>query len=824
MVIRKDLNNGWQFTEGGGNNWKGAKVPGCFQMDLMARGKLPDLFYRMNEQKFIDLESLDWDYKNEFILNKEDFSFSQINLVFEGLDTFADIYLNDKHLGRTENMFIPYTYNVSDILRAGKNTLFIHFDSPVKTERTIKKTYPSSIKSERSYIRKAQYSFGWDWGPRVVQTGIWRKVHLEFIDKAKLVNPFVYTEKIGGDCALVNASCEVLKCPGETERLEIETTISFDGREVVSSREQLPAVKKTGKICKKLKIKKPRLWYPNGMGGQDLYEIKFSLFCGGKKIDAVSHIFGLKTVKLIQKKDSEGKSFIFEINGIKTFCKGANWIPADNLLPALTKQDYYGLVKMAKDANMNMLRVWGGGIYEDEAFYNACTELGIMVWQDFMYACDRYPDEFGWFRKLARTEADSIVKKLRNHTSIAIWCGNNENNWGFHSWWGLGDPEFLGNYIYKKILPEVCAANDPSRPYWVSSPYGGKDPNSEGEGDRHSWEVWSGWENYDAYTKDTGRFLSEFGFQAMPDWKTVLSFTEEDDRKILNQVMISHNKQKKGTERIFKFMMENVGLPKGLRNFTYLSQFNQSEALRTGVEHWRNRKFKTSGALFWQLNDCWPVASWSCIDYYKRKKALWYYSRRFFANILPYLKFEEDKLLLTIVNDFKENKKAKVTLKAYKLDGKKVWENVFKINLPGNDVTGAKVFRVSEFVKKYNECLIMRTTRTTIVPHPANKELFDTVIFVDVEVDDKTYSNYFVFDKFRNLDLGNPRVKLTQKNKTLYITSDKPVFGFFIEPENNVDCSDNCLILEPGKSYEVNFSDNPGRIKTLNIKDMTTDI
>ncbi|MBN1385005.1 MAG: glycoside hydrolase family 2 protein [Elusimicrobia bacterium] len=824
MLLKKTLNGSWQFRKNKENNWERAVVPGCIQMDLMALGKLPDPFFGTNEIQFIGMEADEWSYRKTFIIEKEELSYSQIKLVFEGIDTFCDVYLNDKHLGRTENMFIPYIYDVKSIIKQGKNILVVDFDSPIKTIKKIEKSsfmLKSAFETARPYVRKAQYSYGWDWGPRIAQTGIWRDVYLEFIDKAKITNPFIFTEGIKKDIALMNIECDILDyCNGE--KLDLETIISFHGRKIFSFKKQLRGVKGENKISRKIKIRNPKLWYPNGMGEQNLYDIQYILYFKNKKVDSLRTHFGIRMIKLVQEKDSKGRGFLFEINGIRTFCKGANWIPADSLLPRITKKDYYDFIAYAKNANMNMLRVWGGGIYENSAFYDACDRMGIMIWQDFMYACAEYPDNLSWFRKLAEQEAEIIVKKLRNHPSIILWCGNNENSMMLHYHRRKNRPKILGSYIYERILPKICTKNDGSRPYWISSPYGGKEPNSENEGDRHSWDIYINWLDYEYYKKDTGRFISEFGFQAMPTWKTVLSFTEEKDRSILSQVILCHNKIIKGHERQVKFLFERIGLPRDFKSFVYLTQFNQAEAIKTGVEHWRNRKFKTSGALFWQFNDCWPVASWSCIDYYKRKKALYYYSKKFFANVLPYLKFENNRIQLSIVNDFNEDKNAKITVEAYKLNGKRVLRRNFKTKILKNNVTKVKVFHTSEFINKNIGYIMMKETDSyNTVPSIVNKELIDTIIFADVIVDNKTYSNYLVFDKFRNLDIQEARIKTVVKGREMEINVDKPVFGLFIEPENDVDVSDNSLILRPGKTYRVSFSGNPGNIKTFDLKRLT---
>ena len=356
------------------------------------------------------------------------------------------------------------------------------------------------------------------------------------------------------------------------------------------------------------------------------------------------------------------------------------------------------------------------------------------------------------------------------------------------------------------------------------APYGGDDPNSENEGDRHSWDVWTQWQDYEKYTDDNGRFISEFGFQAMPCWKTVLSFSEEEDRKILSQVMLSHNKMEQGTERLVKFIVERIGFPKDFKSFVYLTQLNQAEAIKTGVEHWRARKFETSGTLYWQFNDCWPVASWSCIDYYKRKKALWYYTKKFFAPILPSLRFDRGKISLEIVNDFPDKKEANVAIKSYNFDGRKIFQEDFKLNLSGNSVTDGGSFEISDVIEESEKTIVTKNINAFIRPCQVDKDLLETVLFVEIEVDGNVYENYLVFDKFRNLKLQHAKVEFKSRGDSIELHADKPVFGLFIETEKDIDISDNCLIMEPGKVYRINFSSSPGEIEFFHLAEMVQEI
>ena len=603
---------------------------------------------------------------------------------------------------------------------------------------------------------------------------------------------------------------------------ELQAEISVYANDHLQARTTVPVIEVRGEpaIDVSMVIPNAQLWWPNELGEQPLYDIVIRLSANGELCDEHTFRSGIRTVRLLQEDDVEGRSFVFVINGVKVFAKGANWIPADSFLPRLTQEDYRSYIRLAQQAHMNMLRIWGGGIYEDPAFFRACDEMGIMVWQDFTYACAQYPDELDWFQELARDEAEEVVKALRNHPSLVLWCGNNENNWGFDEWWHNGVPKYLGNYVYREILPQVIADLDPSRPYWVSSPYGQGKPNSMSDGDRHSWTVWSNWQDYGGYLKDTGRFLSEFGFQAMPNWKTVLSYTAPEDRTILSPVVIHHNKMTEGTERLLRFLAGRVGLPKDLQSFVYLTQFNQAEAIKTGVEFWRRRKFMTSGALYWQINDCWPVASWSCLDYYKRKKGLYYYTKQFFAPVLPTLRQDGDDIILEAVNDQLRDLPAHVRVTAYNLDGRKLGEQVFDARLLANDVTPLARLSLADLGIGFSPRVLPVDASSTTLPRELNGELLDAVVFAELQAgspDGSTYHarNYLVFSRFRSLHLQQPQISVQAHGQSITLTSPVPAFGVFIETEQDVDLSDNCVILEPNTPYTIRCSEEPGNVQTL---------
>ncbi len=824
MVRKKFLNGTWSFSEAGSNNWKNGTVPGCIQLDLLESGELPDPFYRMNEAYMKELEKKEWIYKREYNLSKDDITgCSKINLVFEGVDTFSHVYVNSIYAGSTQNMFIPYTYDITNLVVEGKNIVEMIFDSTVKNIYNMKGKSPIAIDATceraRPYARKAQYSFGWDWGPRIPQVGLWRQVYIEFVKNARINNCYFFTEKLSENIAKVRIKADMEMYVQNNVEADIEVYLNKVLQ--VKTPASIRNIKGVFGIDEPIQINHPQIWYPNGLGKQPLYEVIIRLHQNGNVITEKAFRAGIRTVKIIQEPDLTGKKFIFEVNGIKVFAKGANWIPPDSLLPRVKWEDYYKYIQLAKEANMNMIRVWGGGIYEDSAFYSACDEMGIMVWQDFMYSCAQYPDEMEWFRKLAAEEAEIIVKKLRNHPSIVLWCGNNENNWGFVDWWGNGIPKYYGNYIYREILPQVCAELDPSRPYWVSSPYGGEHPNGMKEGDRHSWSVWSEWEDYEEYKNDTGRFISEFGFQAMPDWRTVVSYSEDTDRHVFSPVMISHNKNMEGMEKLVRFLVARIGFPKDFNSFVYLTQFNQAEAIKTGVEHWRSRKFMTAGTLYWQFNDCWPAASWSCVDYCKRKKALYHYTKRFFAQILPLVKREEHGIAVYVISDLLQEVTGKVRLSMYSLNGRKIYEEKFEVNIIPNDITKAKNIEFSEIEIGNTPRLLPVDGFCTNAPEELNGNLIDTCVYIDVKVEDEVFLNYLLFDKFRNLNIQKPVIDLEVIEDKIVMKTDKPAFGVFIETDNEIDLSDNCIFMEPGKEYVLECSEVPLNTVAINLHGLT---
>ena len=759
--MKISLNGGWHIHDDEGEFEFIGNVPGTVQGDLVDLGLIPHPYVGLNEELFLRLEKKSWEYTYEFEV--EELSEGLIcDLVFEGIDTLSYVYLNGEFLGKTEDMFLEYRFPVNGILKRGKNFLRVKILSPIGEPGTLMQNYGRLAATHeydvRPYIRKAQYSYGWDWGARIAASGIWRDVFIEIREDARLFGATAYLENLKGN----------IRVTGYVDGVEdvslYEVKVLMDGKELGIC----PVDTGVGGISFSKKFKKEdiKLWYPRGMGDQTLYHFQFILLKDGEEVYSQEKRIGLRTVKIVQEKDEEGESFIFYINERPVFAKGANWIPAENILSWLSPKDYEELIQMAYDANMNMLRVWGGGIYEDEAFYSKCDELGIMVWQDFMFACAEYPDHLTWFRNLANREVRENIVKLRHHPSIVLWCGNNENNWGFDEWLQfahkVGD-KFLGNTLYLEDFPMICKEEDPSRPYWPSSPYGGTRPNAEDGGDRHNWSVWSGWQDYTEYNKDHGRFLSEVGFQGPPDPETIKFFAKGEERDIFSKVIVAHNKQEEGPERIMKFIHNHFGIVSNFDTIVYLSQLNQAEAIKEGVEHWRARKYKSAGTIYWQLNDSWPVFSWSAVDYFKRPKALYWYTKRFYRDILPVCLRYDDGVVLKIIND-RESIYGDLQVDAYDMQtGEKLFEKIYEDIRVGED----DVVSVDD-LSFYG--------------------LERSLLFMKFITDKGTYRNDKLLANLREINLINPELKIEKDGNSLTINTKYPAYGVYIlgkNPEEN---------------------------------------
>ena len=657
-----------------------ARVPGTVHTDLMRQRVIPDPFYRTNENDVQWVADQQWLYRRTFDVPPQLLAEDVVHLVAEGLDTYAAIRINGKHVATTANMFIEHRFDVKRFLRAGKNSIEIEFDSPIAQSRALEAKHGRlrvALQPHRVYVRKAQYSFGWDWGPTLPTCGIWRSIWLEAFSHGKLKNPFVRVISLDRARASIEIAVEIER----TTHDNLYVRACIGGPDTAQECE-VPV--RGNKVILPIRLRNPQLWWPNGSGDQPLYTAVLSLMRNDEELNTIEVPFALRTVRLLQEPDRKGRSFIIEINGEKIFCKGADWIPCDSFLPRVEDGTYERLLHLAKDAHFNMLRVWGGGVYERDTFYHLCDELGLMVWQDFMFACGEYPHA-PWFLRNVEAEAEEVVRRLRNHPSIVLWCGNNECEWLFCTENPDKSPEEMnGAIIFRELLPAVCGRLDGTRPYWRSSPFGEGFPNAESNGNHHQWTIWSFWRDFPEYEKNHARFVTEFGFQAPAHLRTFEKVTLPTERHPQSITVQHHNKQIEGTERLFRFLAAHHIVPPDFEEFIYKTQLVQAEALKCAVEHWRRRKFATAGALFWQLNDCWPVSSWSVIDSALRPKAAYYFAKRFFAPVLLSFKRHDNHLEVWASNDLLQVVKGTLELSFTSVTGQSVWTRRLPVRLGSN--------------------------------------------------------------------------------------------------------------------------------------------
>ncbi len=632
------LNGAWHVRRCGTSNTYAARVPGCVHEDLLRAGAIADPYFRDNEVKQQWIGAADWEYTRTFDVPAPLLACARVLLECDGLDTFATITLNGRQIARTDNMFRTWRVDVKSAVRAGRNTIAIRFASVLpymrqrERQRSMKGVHNAAHESYgRAYVRKMQCDFGWDWGPVLVTCGIFRALRVVAYDIARLDDVLVQQEHARGAVTLaVRATVATAR---RTADLQAHVCVR-QGRRVVAEA-TVPVAR--GVAHARLRIAEPALWWPRGLGAQPLYTVTVELHAAhGAALDAWARKIGLRTLRVRCKHDKWGESFYFEANGVPFFAKGANWIPADAIYTRVSREHYRMLLRSAVDANMNMLRVWGGGYYEDDAFYELCDQLGLCVWQDCMFACSKYPYEDRAFVENVRAELADNVRRLRHHACLALWCGNNELE---YDWIGLGKDE-VSHYrrFFDVLVPRVIARQDPQRDYWPGSPHTPgahrKQPDEPTRGDAHLWSVWHGRQPFEWYRTAHHRFVSEFGFQSFPEPATVAAFTQPGDRAVNSRIMDLHQRSQIGNAAIMQYMLDWFAMPLGFENAAWLSQIQQGLAIKYAVEHWRRLVPRCMGALYWQLNDCWPVASWASIDFHGRWKALQYMARKFFAPVL----------------------------------------------------------------------------------------------------------------------------------------------------------------------------------------------
>ena len=606
-----------------------ASVPGSVYHDLLQAGLIPDPFYRHNEDDALKIMEYDFVYSRDFSVEKDLLGCDAVLLRCHGLDTLAVIEINGQEAGRADNMHRTWEFDVKALLHEGRNSIRVTLRSPTKYIRKEFKRRPIEGSADAMegfpHLRKAHCMFGWDWGPHLPDAGIWRDIELVGIETARFRDVYVTQQHETGKVTLHIASHIDAVTAGETK---VAVTVTGpDGKAVCGE----------GAECT-LEIPDPKLWWPAGLGGQPLYTVEVTLSAGGKIVDTWKNRIGLRTLTIHREKDEWGECFCHRVNGVDVFAMGADYIPEDNLLPRVTPERTRRLLEDAKAANMNTIRVWGGGYYPGDDFYDSCDELGLMVWQDFMFACAAYELSEA-FEENVTAEFTDNIRRLRHHASLALWCGNNEIESFVPMGRWVSNQQEIADYIklYEYIMPKLLKKEDPQTFYWPSSPSSGgsfDDPSADNRGDSHYWAVWHGLKPFTDYRNHFLRYTSEFGFQSFPCMATIESFTEPEDRNVFSYVMEKHQRNASANGKIAEYLSQTYLYPSTFDAFVYASQLLQAQAMQYGVEHWRRNRGRCMGAVVWQLNDCWPVTSWASIDYYGRWKALHYYEKRFFAPVL----------------------------------------------------------------------------------------------------------------------------------------------------------------------------------------------
>jgi beta-mannosidase len=819
--IRINLESGWRFREAGKDAWHTATVPGCVHTDLLANKLIDDPFYRDNEQKLQWIGKTDWEYQTTFNVSPELLSRQHVELVFEGLDTYAEVFLNGVSVLKADNMFRTWRADAKATLKAGSNSLVIRFRSPVNEVLPVmaKMSYQLPSPNDQGektspHTRKAPYHYGWDWGPRFVTSGVWKPVHIEAWNGARIADLHVSQKRVNSSAADLTAEVEIISDAA------IEATVIVDDltsrRVAAQSKVRLTAG--TNRVPLNFVIARPALWWPNGLGAQPLYRFRARLLMNGRLTDVARVRTGLRSLELRQQPDQWGKSFEFRINGVPVFAKGGNWIPADSFPTRVTREKYRHMLASVRDTNMNMLRVWGGGIYESDEFYELCDEMGILVWQDFMFACAMYPGT-PEFLENVRAEATDNVKRLRNHPSLVIWAGNNEVETAWQHWgWKQSLPASLWDdylKIFHGVLKEVCAALDPERPYWPSSPSSNleDDPDSEKIGDVHFWRVWHFAEPFTNYEQQFPRFMSEYGFQSFPQIETVSTYTLPSERDIESRVMLAHQRHPRGNQLIREYMLREYPAPKDFESFLYVSQVLQAEGIKIGAEHFRRSMPRNMGSLYWQINDCWPVASWSGIDYYGRWKALHYYARRFYDDLLLSSQRDKDAINFYVVSDRTEATPAQLRVSLLDFDGRVLTSTV-------RNVTVAPLKSNSYLSIPLRDLLQGRDTKSMM-------------LYGELIVGGKAASsNSYFFEPYKNLSAPTARISTTptptRGGFKITLSSDKFAKAVYLSvPDADGFFSDNYFDLVPGKTVEVEFrprtrltlAELRGRLKVRSMSD-----
>ncbi len=788
--MKKSLNGEWQFRQADKAQWYKAHVPGCNFTDLTDNGLIPDPFYGVNENDCAFVGQSDWEYRREFCVDAEELNCDEAFLNFEMLDTLADIRINGTLIGSTENCFIKYEFPVKSLLRAGENEISVFFHSPVNfVSQTYSKeggTINSNGQNGIIHIRKPQSHFGWDWGPVLVPSGISGECFLEFVNTARLSQVSTCQKHHENGAVTLSVNTDIQRFGEHQVRAAVQITCP-DGE-----------VMRADGTRTEFEIENPLLWWTYELSGkevQPLYTVKVTLLQGEEVLEEKELKVGLRTIKLNREKDAYGQQFQFEINGVPIFAKGANVIPPDQFIHRFDEEKREKFFKSVRFANMNLLRVWGGGYYADDAFLTKCDEMGILVWQDFQFACQAYPFFKESFLENVKREVAFNVARMCSHPCLALWCGNNEIEQMSGAWQHKRDYIKWTDTFFYNILEKQIRKIDEATPYIPGSPCGtayNTGINQDNVGDSHIWAVWHGMQPMTYYRKRFPRFCSEFGFESLPDLKTIKTFAEEADYDLNSPVFLSHQKCGSGNSKMLYYIAKRFHLPQHFEDYVYLSQLAQMECVEDATLHWRRHRGRCNGSLYWQFNDCWPVCSWAGMDYNYNYKALHYAARRFNAPVCISAEDSEKKIEVFAHND--KNEEVAVGIEAFfftfegekkKALRKKITlrplsvKKVFGINT--DYIPKVKKSRAGLCVRLYNESGDMIMQKVILPDKEKNLALSKAKIEKETVIENGCITLKLKADKFARL---------------VCLTSELPGAAF----------SDNFFDLLPGQTYEVTMA------------------
>ncbi|NCB24540.1 MAG: glycoside hydrolase family 2 protein [Bacteroidia bacterium] len=813
------LNEGWQFrqaskspqnevTSSTATQWYEASVPGSVQRDLIRHGVLPDPYYGTNENKVQWIENENWDFKKTFCVTARQLQYDDAMISFEGLDTHADVFLNGSRILQADNMFTGHKISVKKLLKEGENNLYIRFYSPITTMMPARETfgydYPAGNdhRAEKLsvYNRKAPYHFGWDWGIRMVQMGIWKPVSLHFYHKAFIEDYYVKQASVNAQKAHIENQIEIVSLSEQSLKATLSIVYSIQGGNSEREDKEITLLKGKNRFNLPLVISAPKLWMPIDWGEQHMYDFTAKIMVDDKVIAEKAVRTGLRTIRHIAREDAQGRSFFFEVNGTPLFAKGANYIPGEILTTQQDSAYYAKMFNHIEEAHMNMVRVWGGGIYENEEFYRQADERGILVWQDFIFGCTPYPSDDAFLDNV-KGEAVYNIRRLRNHASLAYWCGNNEVLEGLHYWgWDQQYPKsvmdawFKGyDKTFRELLPALVKEHDGTRDYTHGSPdvaNWGR-PHLFNQGDVHDWGLWYGELPFEAMADRLPRFASEFGFQSFPEMKTIRSFAPEDQWSLESEVMKVHQKASTGNSLIKKYMDMYYHEPKNFEDFVYVGLVMQGNGMEESVEAMRRGRPYCMGALYWQINDSWPVVSWSSIDYYDNWKAQYYRMRDVFAPLALGIAFKEDTLQFYTLSDYLEERNdLQLTVQLIDFQAGKQKELKTKVSAKANSSQIVKTLPLSEWMGEQDK---------------ANKMIH--AILSNSKGDVISTKDYFFYWPNK---LNLPETKIETKMKyadgqyTLTLMSPKLAKDVFVEiPIQGAHFSDNFIDLLPGEKRTI---------------------